>query len=680
MRHRFFRAAALFLVLILLTSCSIPMRNDTETDFPGQKNPSRESSMPDPSDTAAEAKAIQVAGLSLMTNTLYKVYLEPAEACFPAFSPVYASIEFDSANYCHLTYKDKTVDLGRFTNDKYIGLFSTSEEQSEQLVIDGKCDTNCSGADFAIRVSSFIQGQDAIHLFGDQAFVPSVPEAPELPQPRVMQLGQHRITLGERYVFRIIADENCDKTFDPFSIPIAFHSELGAYFVTYQYKNVSSVYPASFTKEDNGWIEFSSGSGSFWGILDAGTEGSDFSFRVYGLNKNPAQLFKNISVKQIPVEPPVPEEPEPVQPADYDTNLYYYYGLLSQTEKVVYTQLTDAYRACETNVKLACPVSNEALYCIRDYIRFDQPDLFWTDSMISMKYQNGLVTEVILHYNSLAENLTENQKKVEAAVQKILSGTKGMRPQDQERFVHDYLVSEIVYQSNANDQNIYSAFVDKQTVCAGYSRAFQYVMQRLGIPCYYCRGYAGNADKQENHAWNVIRMNGGWYNVDLTWDDKYQEGWCIDFISYEYFNVTDDFLSLEHARRDVGLLLPACQDTAASFDNLYEHSWKEEIAISGAYSIIDNIDVFYRVCYEALMKTGVGNTVTGFVITDKEVLTRIFNFGTTREHENGYVYPFFKDSGLGGNIYYKPIFDKNGALSSRGTCYFLEITHIVEKK
>ena len=39
-----------------------------------------------------------------------------------------------------------------------------------------------------------------------------------------------------------------------------------------------------------------------------------------------------------------------------------------------------------------------------------------------------------------------------------------------------------------------------------------------------------------------------------------------------------------------------------------------------------------------------------------------------------------KNSGLSGSVYYKPTFDNSGALSSRGTCYFLEITHIVEKK
>ena len=100
------------------------------------------------------------------------------------------------------------------------------------------------------------------------------------------------------------------------------------------------------------------------------------------------------------------------------------------------------------------------------------------------------------------------------------------------------------------NQSAYSALVNGQTVCAGYARAFQYLMQQLGIPCYYCRGYSG-----ENHAWNIVELYGDYYNVDLTWDDT-----AIPPV-YNYFNKTDADFTGTHIRRSLSVKLPACTGT-----------------------------------------------------------------------------------------------------------------------
>ena len=96
------------------------------------------------------------------------------------------------------------------------------------------------------------------------------------------------------------------------------------------------------------------------------------------------------------------------------------------------------------------------------------------------------------------------------------------------------------------NQSAYSALVNGRTVCAGYARAFQYLMQRLGIPCYYCTGYAG-----EDHAWNIIKLGEDYYNVDVTWDDT-------DTPTYDYFNKSDREFGTSHMRTGLAVYLPAC--------------------------------------------------------------------------------------------------------------------------
>lgn len=90
----------------------------------------------------------------------------------------------------------------------------------------------------------------------------------------------------------------------------------------------------------------------------------------------------------------------------------------------------------------------------------------------------------------------------------------------------------------------------KKRKCAGYARAFQYILQKLSIPCYYCTGHAG-----EEHAWNIVALEEDYYNVDVTWDDT-------DQISYDYFNKTDADYAKTHVRTNLSVNLPPCNGTA----------------------------------------------------------------------------------------------------------------------
>ena len=165
MKQRFYRAAILFLVVALLTSCSGNTQSTDRDSSSSHKETAAEDSRAQQSEKTAESenktdkpesKEISVAGLSLMSHTPYTVYLEPTETCVPLFTPIYVTLEFDSATFCHLTYQGETVGMGRFDNKKYIDMFTTVEDSARQLAINGKCDTDCKDADFAIRVSSFV--------------------------------------------------------------------------------------------------------------------------------------------------------------------------------------------------------------------------------------------------------------------------------------------------------------------------------------------------------------------------------------------------------------------------------------------------------------------------------------------------------------------------------------------
>lgn len=104
----------------------------------------------------------------------------------------------------------------------------------------------------------------------------------------------------------------------------------------------------------------------------------------------------------------------------------------------------------------------------------------------------------------------------------------GMSEFDKELAVHDYITSHVSYDEAVLEDIIlptrdlvsadaYGALVQGEAVCYGYADSFQLLMDMLGIECITVDGTAN--EESEPHAWNMVRLDGRWYCVDVTWDD-----------------------------------------------------------------------------------------------------------------------------------------------------------------
>ncbi len=245
----------------------------------------------------------------------------------------------------------------------------------------------------------------------------------------------------------------------------------------------------------------------------------------------------------------------------FDPIIYPYYQMLDDASKSLYRQiyanapdLFDDFKAVRSDVTPG-QLRNAFTAVFNDH-----PELFYLDTKYSAGLRNnGTCLEIKLYFNSLADNLNANRSMFEDAAQSLAGG--GGSPYDLEKSVHAALADRNVYSLAApHNQSAYSALNNGSTVCAGYSRAFQYVCQLAGIPCYYCSGYAG-----ENHAWNIICLDGDFYNVDVTWDDTDS----TPSYNYDWFNKTDDDYGTTHVRRDLSVYLPPCSGTR--YRNLEEN-------------------------------------------------------------------------------------------------------------
>lgn len=234
----------------------------------------------------------------------------------------------------------------------------------------------------------------------------------------------------------------------------------------------------------------------------------------------------------------------------YFDSLYYpYYYLLDETGQAIYRQIYANANVMNKTFMPCQDITVNALKTVFEAVYNDHPELFWLETGYNCRYsRSGQCVEISLKFSITEEELPEFRSTFETQANRILNQAWNLADDyEKEKYIHNRLLELVEYQSGAAmSQSAYSALVNGKTVCAGYARAFQYLMHQMGIPCYYCTGYSG-----ENHAWNIIYLYGEYYNVDLTWDDT-------EPATYLYFNKTDEDYKSTHARRGLAQKLPAC--------------------------------------------------------------------------------------------------------------------------
>lgn len=209
----------------------------------------------------------------------------------------------------------------------------------------------------------------------------------------------------------------------------------------------------------------------------------------------------------------------------YSFRSFFSAGETKTAEEVIYEGLSA--KAASINLfSYNIPLANiEAIFY---GVVNDNPDLFFVRTGFQMSYTsvNGqnIVYAVFPVYLEVDEGAEE---AFSAAVEEALTSVEGLDSELEKAIaLHDYLAINCEYDyENLLAQNTgtgavparsftaYGAFVDKIAVCQGYALAYKLLCNKVGIECYMVTSDA------LNHAWNLINIDGEYYQVDVTWDD-----------------------------------------------------------------------------------------------------------------------------------------------------------------
>lgn len=101
--------------------------------------------------------------------------------------------------------------------------------------------------------------------------------------------------------------------------------------------------------------------------------------------------------------------------------------------------------------------------------------------------------------------------------------------------VHDYFASHFRYDESCTYFKGYDLLMGGTAVCEGYARAYMDVLKRAGLEAIYA------TSEEMNHGWNLVKINGNWYHVDVTWDDPISD--CYGKVRHAYFLIDDTTIS-----------------------------------------------------------------------------------------------------------------------------------------
>ena len=116
----------------------------------------------------------------------------------------------------------------------------------------------------------------------------------------------------------------------------------------------------------------------------------------------------------------------------------------------------------------------------------------------------------------------EQEEKVDEEVSNLLKSLDLSNKTDYQKVkaIYDYICSNVTYDhDNLNDESYslkytaYAALINKTAVCQGYASLFYRLALDAGVDTRVISGEAGGP-----HAWNIVKLNGKYYNLDSTWD------------------------------------------------------------------------------------------------------------------------------------------------------------------
>jgi transglutaminase/protease-like cytokinesis protein 3 len=148
--------------------------------------------------------------------------------------------------------------------------------------------------------------------------------------------------------------------------------------------------------------------------------------------------------------------------------------------------------------------------------------------------------------NSIGLNQLQSQSCSAAKKFAEVNLTAGLSDYQKVKIIHDFIVKngnlDTVNDNVAYSETVaYGVLVGNIAVSDGYADAFRLLAGIAGIDNRIIVGAAGT----QRRVWNLVKLNDGWYHIDITADDR--ADMTDGTLNYDYFLISDTRIEFTHS-------------------------------------------------------------------------------------------------------------------------------------
>jgi hypothetical protein len=143
-------------------------------------------------------------------------------------------------------------------------------------------------------------------------------------------------------------------------------------------------------------------------------------------------------------------------------------------------------------------------------------------NMLNLETGAAGVLENKLYFSFTYLTTQAQEDELDAACAKILAGLRldGLSDYAKVREIYEYVGTNFVYDHSLKIFSPYFGLKTNSMVCQGYALLMYKLLWQCGIPNRIITGTGG----AEPHGWNIVKLDGAWYNLDVTWDAAQRVG------------------------------------------------------------------------------------------------------------------------------------------------------------
>ncbi len=224
-------------------------------------------------------------------------------------------------------------------------------------------------------------------------------------------------------------------------------------------------------------------------------------------------------------------------------------------------------------------------------VAYDSPELFYVRTGYSCSFNSSSADQNVYRVSpmytldgiDIVYQLTdENKQKIrqQQAIleQKLTEIMQEVRSDWSDltkiMYLHDYLAVHCEYDHSFKFYDAYRMLIDGTSVCQGYTLAYRLLLDRAGVTSSWV------SSDTLDHIWSLVRIDGSWYHVDVTWDD-------LDWFGKTgrtYFCISDEKMrsdELQHLDEDDWVYGVDMGEANKKYDDYYWSDLESPLAVVG---------------------------------------------------------------------------------------------------